>query len=140
QEVSYIMPRPKAQTLHKICARPECRKPFDVPDKVNYRERIYCSRACSNTVTAETRAEKVQESRSGYQPPTCPCGNKVLPVAGMRHVYRKYCSDACRDLYGLKRQKDPANWVTFNCQNPTCGKEVTRYKKYGSGANKYCSN
>ena len=40
--------------------------------------------------------------------------------------------------YGKKKQPKPENHVTFNCGN--CGKEVTRYKKYGNGHLKYCSN
>lgn len=61
---------------------------------------------------------------------TCACG-KVFTDA-----QNKYCSPECRNQYGGKRQKDPANHRTFTCLN--CGKEVTRYK--GSGSHKYCSN
>lgn len=56
------------------------------------------------------------------------------------HTYRKFCSPECRKVYGKKRQPDPTNYVTFICQNQSCGKEVTRYKRYGNGANMFCSN
>lgn len=68
---------------------------------------------------------------------SCPCGKRVVVAKSIAAV-RQFCSMACRDVYGKKRQPDPANYVTFNCQ--TCGDEVTRYRKYGSGANMFCSN
>lgn len=52
--------------------------------------------------------------------------------------FKKYCSDACRKCYQPKRERDPKNYVTFDCE--TCGKETTRYRKYGNGANRFCSN
>jgi hypothetical protein len=134
------MPRPKAGILHKTCAHAECGQEFEVPDKLPYRNKIYCTKACSNRATAAQRAESVRAAKR-YQPPLCPCGNEVPPPPGQQYIYKeqkKYCSETCRKLYGGKRQPDPANHVTFNCLN--CGKEVTRYKNYGKGHNKYCSN
>ena len=134
------MPRPRAAILQKTCARAECGKTFEVRDKLPERNKIYCTKACSNTATAARRAESVRAAKR-YQPPVCPCGKEVQPPPGQQYIYReqkKYCSAECREKYGAKRQPDPANSVTFNCLN--CGKEVTRYKKYGKGHNKYCSN
>lgn len=62
----------------------------------------------------------------------CPCG-KLTGVKG-----QKFCSHEHRMEYGRQKQPNPENYVTFNCLG--CGKEVTRYKKYGKGHNKYCSN
>jgi hypothetical protein len=65
-------------------------------------------------------------------PDQCPCG-KLTGVPK-----QKNCSKACRDIYGGRRQPDPDSQVVFNCLN--CGEEVIRYKSYGHGHNKYCSN
>lgn len=63
----------------------------------------------------------------------CPCG-KLTGVPK-----QMYCSHEHRMQYGTFRQKDPANWVTFNCLG--CGVEVTRPKNYGGNlVQKYCSN
>lgn len=61
----------------------------------------------------------------------CPCGKKT------GHPGRSYCSPEHRNEYGVKKQKDPANWVTFTCLN--CKKEFTLPKSYTS-VGKYCSN
>lgn len=129
------MPKPKAGVLKKVCER--CSKPFEVPDKVNYREKRYCTRACSNAATATKRAESVR-SAGRYQPPICPCGKEVPPPPGANYIYaaqKKYCSAECRNKYGPKRQKDPSKWVTFTCQN--CGEEVETRRKLNM--QKYCS-
>jgi hypothetical protein len=62
----------------------------------------------------------------------CPCGKKT------GSPNRKYCSPEHRREYGKKRQPDSENYITFNCLG--CGEKVTRYKKYGNGYQKYCSN
>ena len=67
----------------------------------------------------------------------CRCG-KTVPFE-YRHDW-KYCSKECRDEFGAKRQPNPDNYITFTCENPACGKDVTRYKNYGNGANRFCSN
>jgi hypothetical protein len=129
------MPRPKAQILSKVCER--CSAPFTVPDKVNYREKRYCTRACSNGATAEQRASTLR-GKAEYQPPICPCGNEV--TATRKYVYakdKKYCSDECRKKYGLKRRADPTNWMTKTCRN--CG-EVFTIRKSSQSYGYYCSN
>lgn len=115
-----------------------CPTVFEVP--ATYRAKRFCSRACSNRATAEARAASTR-AHEKYKPPVCPCGKAVPPPPGQQYVYasqKKYCSPECRVKYGKKKQRDPANYVTFECLN--CGTEVTRYKKYGSGHSKYCSN
>ncbi len=62
----------------------------------------------------------------------CPCGGST------DSPNQRYCSPECRSKYGLKRQPDPKNHVTFLCQNESCGKSVTRPRSQGSA--KYCSN
>lgn len=61
----------------------------------------------------------------------CPCGKKT------GHPGRSYCSSEHRNEYGLKKQKDPANYRTFTCLN--CQREFTLPRSYTS-VGKYCSN
>ena len=61
----------------------------------------------------------------------CPCGKKT------GHPGRSYCSPEHRNEYGVKKQKDPANWRTFTCLN--CQREFALPKSYTS-VGKYCSN
>jgi hypothetical protein len=92
-----------------------------------YRNRAFCSRECTN----EWQRENATEGR--YQR-WCPCGKEIE-----KNPYQnKHCSPECRQTYGQKKQANPENYATFNCLN--CGIEVTRYKKYGKGHLKYCSN
>lgn len=95
----------------------------------------YCSRACSRQVANKRAGD---ESRALYDadPRRCPCG-AALPYEVRNHV-KSYCSPECRATYGKKRQRDEANYVTFDCRG--CGKSVERYRKYGNGALLYCSN
>lgn len=86
----------------------------------------FCSRGCTNQWQRENKAR--------FADKICKCGNEFHP----RTNQQLYCSKPCAEKYQGRRQRDPENYVTFNCQ--TCDKEVTRYKKYGNGANKYCSN
>lgn len=95
----------------------------------------FCDTQCRDNFNrwesqAQARINWIENPKS-----MCLCGKRI-PFAS-RHV-RKYCSDECTKLYGLKKQKDPENYVTFNCE--TCENEVTRYKNYGSGASRFCSN
>lgn len=102
----------------------------------------YCSRPCalavnnrSGTAAPKARAPKIRD-RYEDDPIICPCGS---PIPYEYRFNRKYCSPVCRALYSSPgRQRDPSNYVTFNCE--TCDVEVTRYKGYGSGANMFCSN
>lgn len=105
----------------------QCGKVFVAPRS---QKRRFCSRECTN----EWQRAQVEER-------TCEgCGKplKVEDGATTMYTYRKFCSKVCRMKYGKKRQRDPANYVTFNCE--TCGKEVTRYKGHGSGHLRFCSN
>lgn len=129
--------------LQKVCARVECRQPFTTPDKIHFREKRYCSRTCANRTITEAREQHRGVGALGYKPPLCPCGEEIQPTPGQRYVYldnKKYCSAECRATYGKKRQADPANHITIECQNPACGKTITRYRKYGKGHLRFCSN
>jgi hypothetical protein len=42
--------------------------------------------------------------------------------------------------YQAKRAKDPTKHVMITCQNDKCGKQIERYKGYGNGHLKFCSN
>jgi hypothetical protein len=63
----------------------------------------------------------------------CTCGKKT------GHPGRAYCSPEHRREYGVKRQADPDNQITFICARPACGKVMTVPRSYAS-AKKYCSN
>lgn len=84
-----------------------------------------CSVACRN----QAGAEAVRLDRR------CPCG---IPLPALSESHASYCSPECRATYGKKRQRDEANYVTFDCRG--CGKSVERYRKYGNGALLFCSN
>jgi hypothetical protein len=95
----------------------------------------YCSMYCARFYQARIEQGKVRQAWYDNEASSCKCGKKI-PYE--RRDTWKYCSVECRKLYGAKRQPKLENYVTFNCLN--CDKEVTRYKNYGSGHNKYCSN
>lgn len=94
-----------------------------------------CSQKCGLWLANEQKITRAQEEWAANPASTCLCG-KTIPYANRNEW--KYCSPECRQTYGQKKQVNPENHVTFNCLN--CGIEVTRYKKYGNGHNKYCSN
>lgn len=130
------MSRPKPENLNKICFK--CKDDFVVPDNKANRNRLYCSKTCSNVATAEKRAESTR-ALGKYQAPVCPCGKEVQPPPGQEYVYatqKKHCSPECRNKYSIKRQKDPTKWMTFNCLN--CDKVVEARKNLNY--HKYCSN
>jgi hypothetical protein len=121
--------------MSRECKR--CGATFEVPP--TYKKKQYCTRACSSAATAEQRAAS-NRANGRYKAPVCPCGNEVTRE-GTKYVYardKKYCSPECRAKYGKKRQPNPDNYVTFDCM--TCARSVTRYKGYGNGASKFCSN
>lgn len=93
-----------------------------------------CSRSCRNKYNARVNKQTAMQVYAD-DPRRCPCG-EAIPFEH-RHN-RMFCSPEHRKEYGAKRQADPVNHVTFDCLN--CGKEVTRYRNYGNGHNKYCSN
>lgn len=122
------MPRPALPREERTC--PVCSGTFTV--RVDLPQ-LCCSRTC-----ARRRDNKL---RPKAKPRICPCGKEIQAPDYHQSRYahnRKYCSAECRKEYGKKKQADPKNHVTFNCLN--CGIEVTRYKNYGKGHNKYCSN
>jgi hypothetical protein len=95
----------------------------------------FCSRACRNEYAAFINRAAAKDAYE-LDPKRCPCGDPI-PFE-YRHT-RQFCSIDCRLQYQPKRQKDPTNYVTFNCLN--CGAEVTRPKNYGGNTvQKYCSN
>lgn len=95
----------------------------------------FCSTRCSTAHNAEI---KRAATRAAYEadPRRCPCGTAI----DYEHrASRQFCSVEHQKQYQPKRQADPANSRTFTCQNPACGKEVTRHNSYGRGAAKFCS-
>jgi hypothetical protein len=94
----------------------------------NRADRRFCSRDCTNTWQRE-------QGKGAWEQFECPCGTSFNR---RKSTTQKFCSRACTHLYQDRRPKDPANYVTFECE--TCGKEMTRYKSYGKGANRFCSN
>lgn len=120
----------KVAREQRIC--PECGGEFEVlvtsPKK-------FCSMHCARFNQARIRQQEVRDAWYASEESSCSCGEKI-PYEH-RDTW-KYCSPECRGEYGAKRQPDPANHVTFHCQN--CGKETTRPRGYGNGHHKYCSN
>lgn len=104
---------------------------FIVP--VNSRQRC-CSVACARVNQGREFAARKEQEWLALDASTCACGQKI-PYTSRNN---QFCSVACFQEYGNSRKPNPANYVTFNCLN--CETEVTRYRNYGSGANKYCSN
>lgn len=106
-----------------------CENQFEV-GRHEVGKRRFCSTQCTNDWQRENRAAK---------PRFCPCGKQLKPRPGDRYVaaYRKYCDANCRKEHGSYREKNPENYLTFECLG--CGDEVTRLKKY-STYTKYCSN
>jgi hypothetical protein len=94
----------------------------------------FCSRDCRTKFLVRHNTEGATAEYAA-DPKRCPCGEPI-PYE-YRHT-RQFCSPKCRSERAAKRQKDPANYVTFNCLR--CDKEVTRLKNYGNGHSKYCSN
>lgn len=110
----------------------ECQtKFFYVPGKTG---REFCSRKCRGAAIGRERTQQAQQEYA-ENATVCKCGASI-PYE-YRHT-RQFCSDSCRRDNQIKRQPDPANYVTFDCQ--TCGTPTTRYKNYGNGALKFCSN
>jgi hypothetical protein len=120
----------------RTCAREGCSESFEVRLGARDAERRFCSRPCARQVENQARSAIKQQEWLESPASLCPCGDNRIPY-GIRHT-TKYCSTECRTQYGKRRQADPKNYVTFGCLN--CGIEVTRYKNYGNGHNKYCSN
>lgn len=123
---------PRVPREEVVC--PECQTTFIyIPGKTG---KTYCSRTCRSAATSRRQREEALEAYAD-SPVTCPCG-EAIPYE-YRHQ-RQFCSPDHRVKYQPKKKADPANYVTFTCQNETCGKEVTRYKNYGNGASMFCSN
>jgi len=129
----------KKGVLHKDRRTPEtrycehCGTAYDyLPGKNGER---YCSRACRVAVMAQEKQAGVKAEYE-LEPRRCRCGASI-PYE-YRHT-RQFCSPGCRLQYGAKRQKEPDKYITFSCQRPECGKEVTRLRGY-SPNQRYCSN
>lgn len=117
----------------RVCEGPLCPLGTYVPTE---RDQRFCSRQCRSDFFGErARAQAIEDYLA--DPKRCPCG-EAFPY-DERHA-KTYCSPACRKTYGKPKgpKKDPANYVTFNCER--CGAEVTRYRNYGNGALRFCSN
>lgn len=124
--------RPVGPRIVRVC---RCGNSFEVVPSSRQQN---CSRSCAKSLQAEQLSQRLRVEWEGDARSTCACEVGCIPYEH-RHVWR-YCSIECRNKYGAKRQPNPENHVTITCQNPSCGKEVTRYKKYGKGRLKFCSN
>jgi hypothetical protein len=121
---------PRKPVEHRTCE--SCHQPYEY-HKGRTGER-FCSKQCrTDFLVAQNKAGA--EAEYELEPRRCPCG-AAIPFE-YRHT-RQFCSPEHRSHYGAKRQKEEDKYITFNCLN--CDVEVTRRKKYGSGASKYCSN
>lgn len=105
---------------------PQCGTVFSIQKS---QKKTYCSRVCSGKAARLRIEEHACEG----------CGRPIPPPSSgkTRYTYRKYCSMKCRVEHGKFRQKDPDNWVSFECQ--TCGKTTERRKSV-PGPRKFCSN
>jgi hypothetical protein len=95
----------------------------------------FCSRTCRNEYASFVNKAAAKDAYE-LDPRRCPC-DTAIPFEH-RHN-RQFCSPEHRKIYAAKRQPDPANYITFNCLRPACGKEFTLPRSYTS-AGKYCSN
>lgn len=150
-----MAPKIKLISIERPCENPSCGRSFasktnpDGTPAKGYPAR-FCSRACARAVgNREIVQDRKVSTTGGYgshadlreawdtsAASMCPCGGRI-PYE-LRHQ-RKYCSPECRKEYGNSgRIADPTKRVTFACER--CGTEVTRYKGYGSGALRFCSN
>jgi len=132
------MARQRLERLTKKCSRPGCDQSFEVRNNAADANRRFCSRSCARQVENQARSLLNQQQWEASDQSLCPCGLVRIPYV-VRHT-TKYCSTECRLKYGEKKGRavDPTKHITFNCE--TCGKEVTRNRKYGHGANRFCTN
>jgi DNA-binding CsgD family transcriptional regulator len=87
---------------------------------------------------SEPRAKAAKEPKAKPERPvtTCAALGCDAQTSG-----RRYCSDEHRQAHMPVRQKNPDNYITFDCS--TCGKTVTRLRSYGSSVSpgmRFCSN
>lgn len=135
-----MAPKRILKTIERSCENPSCGRSFatkvrpDGTTAVGHPDR-YCSVACSRLSDNRDRSLAKQSEWLQSEKSLCPCGGRI---AYEDRNIRKYCSEACTKRFRKKRQRDPERYVTFNCER--CGVEVTRYKKYGNGALRFCSN
>ena len=101
----------------------------------------FCSMHCARFDQARRVQEEARTAWDSSEKSLCACGEGRIPNEH-RDTW-KYCSSECRTVHGGKRRPDPANHVTFVCQNPNCprdGEPITRPRGYGNGHHKFCSN
>lgn len=114
------MGRPASPKISKQCKG--CGAPFEVPH--SRAQAQFCGVGCRNRAGANA-------VRKDWR---CPCGTE-LPPRNESHAI--YCSPECRAMYGKKRQRDEAKWVTRTCLNCQGEFELrTSSQSWG----KYCSN
>lgn len=133
--------RIKLIDVERPCENPSCGRSFasktnpDGTPAKGYPAR-FCSKQCARVVDGPERHQRKEREWLSSEASLCACGGRI-PYE-MRHQ-RKFCSPECRSKYGRSgRIANPAKKVTFACER--CGKEVSRYKGYGSGAHRFCSN
>lgn len=124
----------RTQAPRKTIICPSCRESFTV---LASSARVYCGAQCARQADADKKKRRTEEAWYASPKSLCECGERIPYV---KRNTSKYCSDECRNKYGSKRQPDPTKQITFNCG--TCGKQITRWKGYGStiSGKRFCDN
>jgi hypothetical protein len=126
---------PRVERESRTCQNPKCGQEYEyIPGRTGEK---FCSKGCQMSVQGQRSAEEARAAYTANPSRRCPCG-EAIPYE-YRHN-RVFCSPEHQKEYQTKRQKDPTKHVMITCQNETCGKQIERYKNYGNGHLKYCSN
>lgn len=133
---------PKSQAK-KYCSN-ECRYAGQVgrsnPTGGNHAEITYYDRSCKvcgiefKTKDKRKQSCSVECARIGQRKPKiCPCGKEFWHGPRSENA-SKFCSDECRDKYGLTKKEKFKHATCYGC-----GEEFSRPQSYTSSM-KYCSN
>ena len=135
KEEGYDWPRKAGGRKKSARIEKECKfcgtKMHMTETQASFRE--FCSRSCTNDWQRQQSAETMIQK-------TCVCGKQFAVHQSDDKRGRRFCSKSCAGPNQTKRQPDPAKQITFNCG--TCGKQITRWKGYGStiSGKRFCDN
>lgn len=94
----------------------------------------FCSRDCTNA----WQRDQVQQEEV-----MCACGETFPRYPSSD---QQYCTKGCATKHQDRRQRDPLNWITLTCLNPTCPRLKRLFERRLSAqnalphGNTYCSN